>query len=225
MQLMRLLLIEDDTDIGEAIVEGLEGQGYAVSWEKDGEMGLYQAREFDWELIILDRMLPGVDGIQILKSLRREKSVPVLMLTALDQVDHRLEGFDQGADDYLGKPFELRELYARVRALARRAYGQQDARMMIGELIIDLEKKRTYMAEREIELTPSEFQTLEFMVLRRGRIITRRQLEDLLGQDERDIQANALDVHMHRLRSKVGSSLIQTKRGKGYLIPDEPKQE
>jgi DNA-binding response OmpR family regulator len=223
---MKLLLIEDDIDLGKAIVDGLELDGHSVAWEKEGEVGLFRAREWDWDMVILDRLLPGKNGLEILGSLRKKKSVPVLMLTALNEIEHRLEGFELGADDYLGKPFELKELLARVKALGRRSFNAGGPKITIGELSMDLDTGRTFLKKNLIYLTAAEFRTLEFMILRRGRVISRRQLEDVIAEEGRgdEIYANALDVHMHRLRSKIGKSVIQTRRGQGYLIPHEEPQ-
>jgi len=215
---MRLLLIEDDFDLGEGIVDALEAARYSVRWERAGEEALYYALEWDWDLIILDRLLPEVDGLEILQQVRAAKETPILMLTALDTIDHRLEGFEHGADDYLGKPFEIRELISRVQALIRRAFGMRQSELQHGELRLLPAAGQAYLGERELELTQAEFQTLEFLLMRKGRVVSRLQMEDLLG-DGRDIQQNALDVHMHRLRRKIGHDVIKTRRGLGYLIP------
>jgi len=218
---MRLLLIEDDEDLGEGICRGLEMHGYEVVWIVDGRDGLYQAAEWDYDLIILDRLLPGMDGIEVLERLRRRKATPILMLTALNTVDHRLQGFDGGADDYLGKPFELVELLARVKALVRRSYGMVGRELRHGPLRLELEPRRAFLGRHALELTSAEFRTLEFLLLRKGVIVTRRQLEDVLSAGEREIMPNALEVHIHRLRKKVGAGMIETVRGRGYRISDE----
>jgi len=168
-------------------------------------------------------MLPGMDGLKVLEEFKKNKTSPVLMLTALNEVDHRLEGFDVGADDYLGKPFELRELLARIKALGRRAYpAPHPEPQSIGTLQIDFETGKVLRDGTEIHLTLSELRTLEFLVMRAGRIVTRQQLEDLLAVDGQDIQTNTIDVHIHRLRNKVGTEVIQTRRGQGYLIEKDP---
>lgn len=142
---MKLLLIEDDEELGQATLEGLRLGGHSAEWVQDGEEGLFQALEWEWDLIVLDRMLPKLSGTEILAQIKKKKSTPVLMLTALNEIDHRLEGFDAGADDYLGKPFELRELLARIRALGRQVYHQsQSERVVIGELVVDCMRMLRY---------------------------------------------------------------------------------
>lgn len=221
---MRLLLIEDDPELGDGIARGLRGEGFVVTWVVEGSEGLYQAREWEWDLIVLDRMLPDMEGIAVLAELRKSKATPVLMLTALNMVEHRLEGLESGADDYLGKPFEFRELLARLKALARRAYGLQGSELRHGDLRLDPENRRVVRSDKALSLSASEFSTLEYLLLRRGKVVSRRRLEDLLGDDGQEISDNTLDVHMHRLRSKIGEGVIQTKRGQGYLIGGEAEK-
>ena len=218
---MRILVVEDDFDLGEGIVEALETKGHSVEWMRDGEDGFYRAAEWPWDLVILDRMLPNLDGTTIAQRLRAKQNTPILMLTALNTVDHRIEGFDSGADDYLGKPFELRELLARVSALARRSYKVQASEIRYGDLQLDPESKRGLLSGVDLSLTYSEYRTLEFMILRKGKVVTRRQLEDVIADDGRELMPNALDVHMHRIRQKIGKRFIQTQRGLGYRIPDD----
>lgn len=214
---MNVLLIEDDEDLGGGIVEALERAGYTVNWQRCGDEGLYRALEWESDLIVLDRMLPGKNGIQILKELRKKKDTPVLMLTALNTLQHRIEGLDHGADDYLGKPFELPELLARVRALTRRAFKMDGQQLCNGDLRLLSGSGRVFRGDTEIRLTPAELLTLEFFLLRLGRIVTRMQLEDLLAEDD-EIRTNTLDVHIHRLRGKLGDELIETRRRQGYLM-------
>jgi len=216
---MRVLLIEDDHDLGKGISDGLLAVGYDVRWERSGDSGVYLAREWEWDIVILDRLLPEKDGLDVLRELRRTKSVPVLMLTALNTLDHRIEGLDLGADDYLGKPFEFNELLARLRALTRRAYGLVGREFHYGELRVLPETGRVLRNGEDLLLTNTEFRTLEYLLLRKGKIVSRRRLEDQLVADGGDILPNTLDVHMHRLRAKVGNKVILTRRGQGYLIP------
>ena len=199
---------------------GLKAEGYEVTWVMEGREGLYQAKEWDWDLIVLDRMLPDLNGLEVLTGVRKSKSTPVLMLTALNMVEHRLEGLDGGADDYLGKPFEFRELLSRLKALARRAYGWRGEVLEHGDLILSPETRRVTKGTVDLTLTAPEFNTLEYLMLRRGRLVERRRLEDLLGDDGEEVLPNTLDVHMHRLRAKIGREVIETKRGQGYLIPE-----
>ena len=218
---MRLLLIEDDDDLGEAIAEALKSEGYQVQWERHGGEGLFRALEWDWDAVVLDWLLPGEDGMAVLRQLRQAKSTPVLMLTALNTVQHRLEGFDNGADDYLGKPFDLSELLARVRALLRRAYRLDGDVIRCGELELQTSGGRVFRGSREIRLSGAEYRALEHLMLRKGRVVSRHRLEELLDDDLGDVLANTLDVHMHRLRSKIGADVIQTRRGLGYLVGDD----
>lgn len=216
---MRVLLIEDDHDLGKGISDGLLAVGYDVRWERNGDTGIYLAKEWDWDIVILDRLLPKRDGLEVLRELRQSKSDPVLMLTALNTLDHRIEGLDLGADDDLGKPFEFSELLARVRALVRRAYGIVGKELRHGALSVLPEAGRVFRDKEDLLLTPSEFRTFEFLLLRKGKVVSRRRLEDLLVAGGGDILPNTLDVHMHRLRAKVGNNIILTRRGQGYLIP------
>jgi len=221
---MNVLLIEDDEDLGAGIVEALGMAGYEVHWQRCGDEGLYRALEWESDLIILDRMLPGQNGMQVLRNLRKRKDTPVLMLTALNTLQNRIEGLDGGADDYLGKPFELPELLARVRALTRRAFGMADQELRCRDLRLQPTSGRAFRGETEIRLTLAELRTLEFLLLRQGRIVTRMQLEDLLAEDG-EIRSNTLDVHMHRLRGKLGEGIIETRRRQGYLIMAIPGGE
>jgi len=218
---MRILLIEDNHDLGKGIVDGLLTIGYEVHWEKSGKAGLYQAEHWEWDVVILDRMLPEKEGIAVLQDLRRSKSVPVLMLTALNAPNHRIEGLDGGADDYLGKPFEFAELLARLRAMTRRAYGINNQEIQFQGLLLRSESGQVFRGQEDLMLSSAEFKTLEHLLLRRGSIVSRRRLEDLIAADGGDVLPNTLDVHMHRLRAKIGSGIIQTRRGQGYVIADE----
>ncbi len=217
---MRLLLVEDDEDFGQSLVRALREQGYQVDWQKSGDVGLYQATEWDYDLLILDRMLPGLDGIRFLEKFRRNHTIPVLMLTALNTLEDRTEGLDQGADDYLGKPFDLPELFARIRALIRRAYGFSGQSLRCGELRLDPQSQQVFIGEHEVRLSPAEFRTVELLLLRKGRPVQRQTLEDRLLELSPDAQSNALEVHIHRIRQKLGKDFIQTRRGVGYLIED-----
>ena len=218
---MDILFIEDDEDLGSAVVEALERHGYRVRWERDGRDGLYRAREWDPDLVILDRMLPGLSGMDVLEGLRRKKRTPVLMLTALNTAENRVEGLETGADDYLGKPFDLAELLARIRALLRRSADMADEQLRCGDLRLLPFSRQVFRGERELTLTPVEYDTLELLLQRRGRVVSRLLIEDrMTGGEDRDVPPGALDVHMHRLRKKVGADLIRTRRGQGYLIQE-----
>ncbi len=221
---MKILLIEDDLDFSKVLLKALMEEGFAVECAPSGDEGLYLAREWDFDLVILDRLLPGLDGIEVLKRLRGERRIPVLMLTALNSTEDRVEGLEAGADDYLGKPFDLRELVARIRALIRRAYELPENGLKVGDLSFDLQTHSARRGDEPIELSASEWKILELLLLRRGRIVSRQSLEDHLCESQGDLSPNALEVHIHRLRQKVGKSLIQTRRGQGYVFVI-PQQE
>lgn len=217
---MLILLIEDDIDLGSAMVRELRAEGYRVEWEKTGGDGLFRAVEWDHDLVILDRMLPGMDGTEVLRRLRaRKNEVPVLMLTALNTLPHRLQGLDGGADDYLGKPFELPELLARIRALLRRSSEWKEEGLVHGDVRCDPVKKQVFKGGAEVNLTASEFATVELLLARKGRPVSKQVLEERLHEDIGRFQPNSLEVHIHRIRTKLGHDFIQTKRGLGYLVP------
>lgn len=216
---MLILLIEDDSDLGAAIVRELRAEGFQVEWEQTGNDGLFRALEWDHDLVILDRLLPGIDGFEVLQRLREKKSVPVLMLTALNRLVDRVKGLNLGADDYLGKPFELAELLARVRALLRRSSDWSDESLVYGDLQFNLQSKQVFKNGEEVMLRASEFSTVELLLSRKGRPVSKQVLEERLHDDIGKFQSNSLEVHIHRIRTKLGHDFIQTKRGLGYLVP------
>ena len=216
---MLILLIEDDIDLGSAMVREFKDEGYQVEWEKTGDDGLFRALEWDHDLIVLDRLLPGIEGMEVLRRLRAKKHVPVLMLTALHTLRHRLQGLDGGADDYLGKPFELPELLARIRALLRRSSEWSDECLIHGDVRFDPVKKQAFKDGVEVELTAIEFTTVELLLARKGQPVSKQVLEERLYEDIGRYQSNSLEVHIHRIRSKLGHDFIKTKRGFGYLVP------
>ncbi|HVU22518.1 MAG TPA: response regulator transcription factor [Opitutus sp.] len=215
---MVLLLVEDDEDLGRALTRALQEEGFTVHWTKQGDDGLYLAREWDCDLVILDRMLPGLDGLEILRRLRRDKRVPILMLTALNRVENRVEGLEGGADDYLGKPFELTELFARVRALIRRSSEWTAAGLVHGDIRLDPVDRKVFRAGTEVVLSASEFDTVELLLSRQGRTVSKQVLEDRLYSDGAEVGSNSLEVHIHRIRAKLGKEFIKTRRGVGYLV-------
>jgi DNA-binding response OmpR family regulator len=215
--IMNILLIEDDRDLGETITQILEENQFLVEWVRDGAEGLYLATEMDYNLIILDRLLPELDGIQVLAELRKTSEVPVLMLTALNQLEDRIEGLDAGADDYLGKPFELSELLARVRALLRRGSRPIQEQIQHKDILLEPMARRISRNGRPIKLSKTEYRAVEYMLLNRGRVITREALERMFYEDK-DISGNPVDVLIHRIRGKLGHSFIQTKRGLGFIV-------
>jgi two-component system, OmpR family, response regulator len=215
---VRLLVVEDELDLLRALEKALQEEGYAVDTASDGEDGLFKATSWNYDAIVLDLMLPKLDGWELLKRLRRVKTTPVLVLTARDALPDRVKGLDTGADDYLVKPFARLELLARLRALVRRAAGQATAVLEIGDVRIDM-ASRTVTRQGELaSLTPREYALIEFLAIHRGTIVTRTMLYDHLFDENEDSLSNLLDVHVSNLRKKLGADFIVTRRGQGYLI-------
>jgi DNA-binding response OmpR family regulator len=220
---MRLLVVEDFPVLREALVRGLRDCGYAVDASGDGEEGLWYATSNDYDAILLDIMLPGIDGIELLRRLRAKGStVPVLLLTARDSVDDRVQGLDSGADDYLIKPFAVPELLARVRALVRRRHAQSDPMVQVGDLRVDTAARRAWRGTAELDLAPREWALLHLLAANAGRVVTRQEIGEHLYDFERDITPNAVEAAVARLRRKLGSDgepvLLHTRRGIGYVL-------
>jgi DNA-binding response OmpR family regulator len=216
---MRLLLIEDDPMIGRAVQHGLVKAGFAVDWATDGRSGESAAANRVYDLIVLDLGLPRVDGLALLRTLRaRSDSVPVLIASARDAVPERIKGLNAGADDYLLKPFDLDELIARVRALLRRHAGSATPLLVAGALSLDPLRRQVLQDGREVSLTAKEFAVLEALLQRPGAVLSRERLEEsIYGWDE-EIGSNAVEVHLHNLRRKLGANVILNVRGVGYRI-------
>lgn len=215
---MRLLVVEDDPDLLAGLLQALRKEGYAVDSAADGEIGLYKATSNDYDAIVLDVLIPRLDGWQLLTRLRETKVTPVLMLTALDNSDDRVRGLDIGADDYLGKPFDVPELLARLRALIRRSARQPLPTIELGNVRINTLTRTVTRAGRVVTLTAREYVVLEFLALHRGEVVTRTALYDHLFDEDDDTLSNILNVHVSNLRNKLGADLILTRRGHGYLI-------
>ena len=215
---MRLLVIEDEADLLAGLAKALREEGYAVDTAADGEEGLYKAQSWDYDALVLDVMLPRLDGWAVLQRLRQSKKTPVLMLTARDAARDRVRGLDTGADDYLVKPFDLNELFARLRALIRRAAGQTRNVIEIGDLVIDTTARRVTRARHPVALTAREYALMEFLALHRGEVVTRTALYEHLFDEDDSTLSNLLDVHVSNLRKKLGPELITTHRGHGYSI-------
>ena len=215
---MRLLIIEDDPDLLSGLARILRRAGYSVDTAQDGEDGLFKALEIDYDAIVLDVMLPRLDGWAVLSKLREKKTTPVLMLTARDATKDRVRGFDTGADDYLVKPFEQDELLARIRALIRRSAGKPTPALVIGEVKIDTTNRIVALAGNQVILTAREYAVLEYLALHRGKLLTRTALYEHLYDDSGDTLSNMMDVLISNLRTKLGRSLITTRRGHGYCI-------
>ncbi|HOY24213.1 MAG TPA: response regulator transcription factor [Cellvibrio sp.] len=216
---MRLLLVEDDLMLGEALQDALMPHSYVVDWVKDGESALKSLRREHFEIIILDIGLPGMDGFEVLKKLRSENfEVPVLLLTARDSLTDKVTGLDAGADDYLLKPFDLDELLARLRALSRRAAGRAIPFINHGKLCINPENQSVSYDNQPIVLARREYMVLIKLLENTGRVLSREQLEQSLYGWLDDVDSNALEVHIHHIRKKIPVDLIRTVRGVGYTI-------
>lgn len=220
--IMRILVVEDDARIAGFLKQGLEESGYAVAVADNGEDGFLDARLNPYDLLILDLMLPGMDGIDIARKVRAAgKTVPILMLTARDTEADKIQGLDVGADDYLTKPFSFGELLARVRALLRRESLSRSSTMQLADLEVDTAGHRVYRGGKEIELSGREYALLEFLIHRSGQIVTRDQLREHVWGDA-DVWSNVVDVYIGYLRQKIDATsnqpLIQTVRGMGYTL-------
>jgi two-component system OmpR family response regulator len=215
---MRLLLIEDEPELQITLASALRDEGFAVDTADNGEDGLQKGMDADYDAIILDVMLPGLDGWEVLRRLREKKRTPVLMLTARDRTADRVRGLDSGADDYLVKPFDLAELMARLRALIRRSSNQAQSQFEIGDVRIDVAARRVTRCGKEVPLTARQYALLEFLALHRGEVITRSQLYEHLFDESESSLSNLLDVYVSTLRKKLGHTFITTRRGHGYCI-------
>lgn len=216
---MKVLVIDDDPVTLELLAEKLQEQGYAIETANDGEEGLYKAETWDYDAIVLDVVMPRVDGWEVLARLRKTKKTPVLMLTGrkIASVD-KVRGLDTGADDYLVKPFDLPELLARLRALIRRTTNHAHPRIEIGDIAIDLTSRMVTQAGESVALSPREFAIVEHLALHRGEIVNRSDLyEHLFGEDD-DVLSNLVDVHVSKIRKKLGKDFIITRHGHGYCI-------
>jgi len=215
---MRILIVEDEPDLLASLARALREEGYAVDTAETGEDGLFNAQSIDYDAVVLDVMLPKLDGWEILKRLRKTKRTPVLLLTARDASADRVRGLDSGADDYVSKPFDLAELLARLRAIIRRASGQATTRLEIGRVVIDTAARTVLRDGKPVELTAREYCLLEFLALHRGELVTRTTLYEHLFDEDDSTLSNLLDVHVSNIRKKLGHHMITTRRGHGYCI-------
>ncbi len=215
---MRILVIEDEPDLLASLAKALRERGYAVDVASDGDDGLWKALEVDYDAVVLDVMLPGMDGWKVLSGLRQAKKTPVLMLTARDAARDRVRGLDGGADDYLVKPFDLEELVARLRAIIRRSAGQTANEIKIGDLAVQTASRQVTLRGKPVALTPREYCLLEFLAMHRGETVTRSVLYEHLFDEDEDSLSNLLDVHVSNLRKKLGHGAISTRRGHGYCL-------
>lgn len=215
---MRILVIEDEPDLLAGLARSLRDEDYAVDTARDGEEGLFKAETVNYDAVVLDVMLPKLDGWEVLRRLRMKKKTPVLLLTARDRTADRVRGLDTGADDYLVKPFDLSELLARLRALIRRSANEARPIIEIGEVQIDPAARRIVRGGLPVELTAREYALVEYLALHRGEVVTRTTLYEHLFDETEDTLSNLLDVHVSNVRKKIGHDFIATRRGHGYCI-------
>jgi len=215
---MRILVVEDEPGLLRNLAKALREEDYAVDTAETGDDGLFKAETYDYDAVVLDVMLPGMDGWAVLDRLREQKRTPILMLTARDAPTDRVRGLDTGADDYLTKPFDLTELLARLRALIRRAAGQGRSIIKLGEVVVDTRARAVTQAGQTVTLTAREFGILEYLALHRGKVVTRTELYEHLFDETDDTLSNLVDVHVFSIRKKLGAKLIATRRGQGYCI-------
>lgn len=216
---MRILVVEDQPDLQRLLRACLEDEAYAVDTASDGDEGLAKALVWPYDVIILDLMLPKLDGLSLLERLRERRSTPVLILSAKDALPDRVLGLDCGADDYLTKPFERAELLARIRAITRRVAGQSQSTLRAGAVSVDLRSKTVIVDESAIALTSREFSVLEYLFTHQGRVVSREELIDHLSDEHDESNSNSLEVFISNIRRKVSTPLIETRRGFGYVIP------
>ncbi|WP_295465916.1 response regulator transcription factor [uncultured Pseudomonas sp.] len=216
---MRVLLIEDDPDLGAGIRSSLREEGYTLDWLKDGESAVHALREEGFDLVVLDLGLPRLDGIQVLRQSRANGlTTPVLILTARDDTEDRVAGLDAGADDYLVKPFDIKELKARLRALLRRRNGPSQLQLEGGGILLDPATRRVTFEGQPVNLTPREYQLLHELLANPGKIFSRDRLMGLLYGWDEGVESNTLEVHIYNLRKKLRADLIRTVRGIGYRL-------
>ena len=215
---MRLLLVEDEPELLRSLAKALREEGYAVDTAEDGEDGLYKASTIGYDAIVLDGMLPRMDGWEVLRQLRQTRQTPVLMLTARDRSADRVRGLDTGADDYVVKPFDLRELFARLRSIIRRSAQQAMTAIQIGAVEINMASRTITLAGEVVTLTAREYSLVEYLALHRGELVTRTTLYEHLFDENDSSLSNLLDVHVSNVRKKLGYDFITTRRGHGYCI-------
>lgn len=225
---MRLLLVEDDARIARFVAKGLREQAYAVDVAATGDDALYQAAINTYDLVILDILIPGRDGFQVCRELRKSGlRMPILMLTARDAVEDRIAGLDHGADDYLTKPFEFRELLARLRALLRRSGELRPGKITVGDLILDTAGQSVSRAGRSVTLTAKEYALLEYLARNAGRVVGRAEIAEHVWDETFDPFSNLIEVYVNRVRRKVDADspnpLLQTRRGAGYVLGSAPE--
>jgi len=226
---MKILIVDDEPKTVDYLQRGLLEQGYAVDVARDGIDGRHMALEYDYDIIVLDVMLPGVDGFTVLSALRARKQTPVLMLTARDLIDDRVRGLREGADDYLVKPFSFLELVARLQALTRRSRGQESTQLKIGDLQVDLLARKAWRNGQRLDLTAKEFALLVALARRQGEILSKTTIAELVWDVNFDSDTNVVEVAVKRLRSKLDGpfeyNLLHTIRGMGYVLELRDSEE
>ena len=223
---MKILLAEDEVDLNNVVTRYLKKNGYSIDSVLDGEEALDYLEYGEYDLVILDIMMPKVDGFEVIKKLRdKGNHTSVLMLTARDSADDKVKGLDLGADDYIVKPFDFNELMARIRAVVRRKYGNSSNRLVIGDLILDTSEKSVTRAGKQIELTGKEYEVLEYLMQSKNRILSRDQIKEHVWDFDYEGDSNIIDVLIKNIRKKIdieaGKQIIYTKRGLGYVIKED----
>jgi DNA-binding response OmpR family regulator len=224
---MRILIVEDDPAIRGFLVRGLTEEGFAIDWADDGEEALHKAQDPAYDLVVLDLMLPVMSGLAVLRDLRRRQiKVPVLVLTARDAVNDRIQGLDSGADDYLVKPFSFEELLARVRALLRRAQWRYDPQLRVGAVVLDRASRQVLVGQTHVDLSMREFAILEFFMQHPGEVLSRTRIYEHVWNEQMESLSNVIDVHIKEIRRKLAragvSDVITTVRGVGYRLENAP---
>ena len=223
---MKILLAEDEVDLNNVVTRYLKKNGYSVDSVLDGEEALDYLEYSEYDLVILDIMMPKVDGFEVIKKLRNKGNhTSILMLTARDSADDKVKGLDLGADDYIVKPFDFNELLARIRAVVRRKYGNSSNKLVIGDLILDTSEKSVTRAGKQIELTGKEYEVLEYLMQSKNRILSRDQIKEHVWDFDYEGDSNIIDVLIKNIRKKIdiedGKQIIYTKRGLGYVIKED----
>lgn len=215
---MRVLIIEDEARLLRNLAKALREEEYAVDTAADGQEGLYKAQNCDYDAIVLDIMLPKLDGWQVLERLRKTKKTPVVFLTARDTLADRVRGLDGGGDDYLVKPFDLNELFARLRAVIRRSANRPSPEIVLGNVVMDTRARTVTVDRKHVPLTAREYTILEYLAQHQGKVVSRTELYEHVFDEREDTMSNLLDVHIFNIRKKLPGGLITTRRGHGYCI-------
>lgn len=215
---MRILVVEDDKELAKTIKKTFVEEGFAVDVANDGEGGLFNATSWEYDALVLDIMIPRIDGWTLLKELRKHKNTPVLILTARDAISDRVKGLNTGADDYLTKPFSVDELIARVRALIRRAANISSPIINLGDVEINTNSRTVTKSGENVELTPKEYALIELLALNKGKLVTRSMIYNHIYNEEDDTLSNVVDVYVANIRKKLGKDLVETRKGHGYII-------